>query len=74
MVAVTSGLETFLEMATRAKRELILILAEPEEEKYKKLHQMSYVVIKAAEDEGLVDLQVRESENNITIIIIMIIK
>ena len=71
VVAVTRGGYNILEMATRAKRELILILAEPEEEKYKKLHQMSYVVIKAAEDEGLVDLQVSESENNITIMMMI---
>ena len=35
VVVVTTGVD-FLEMATRAKTELILILAEPEEEEYKK--------------------------------------
>ena len=55
VVAVTTGLDTFLEMATRAKTELILILAEPEREEYKKSYQRFQVVIKAAEDEGLVD-------------------
>ena len=71
MVAVATEWN-ILEMATRAKRELILILAEPEEEKYKEFYQMFQMWIKAAEDEGLVDLQVSESESNFTIIMIMI--
>ena len=65
VVAVTTGVG-ILEEATRAKTELILIIAEPEEEEYKKYYQRLQVAIKAAEDEGLVDLQVSESENNIT--------
>ena len=69
VVAVTSGGGDILEMATRAKRELILILAEEEEEMF---YEETQVAIKAAEDEGLVDLQVSESENNITIMIMII--
>ena len=61
VVAVTIGLN-FLEMATRAKRELILILAEPEKEEYKEDYQDIQVMVKAAEGKGLVDLQVLESD------------
>lgn len=61
VVVVTSDIE-ILEMATRAKRELILILAEPEEEVWKKYYQEFQVAIKAAADEGLVDLQVIEKQ------------
>jgi len=61
VVAVTTGWNT-LEMTTRAKRELILILAKPEKEIDKKKRQ---VIIKAAADEGLLDLQVIKSENQI---------
>ena len=64
-----------MEMATRAKRELILILAEPEKERYKKYYQKRQGIIKAAADEGLIDLQVSESDNDIiTIIMIIIMK
>ena len=68
VVAVTTGVASFLEMTTRAKRELILILVEPEREEDREWYQRIQVAIKAAEDVGLVDLQVRESENDITII------
>ena len=58
----SSGRETtadgVLEEATRAKTELILIIAEPEEEKWKKDHQKLQVMIKTAADEGLVDVEV----------------
>ena len=64
VVVVTTGLN-FLEIITRAKTELILILAEPVEEEYKKSYQRFQVMIKAAADEGLVDLEVIESENQI---------
>merc|ERR1711963_1096146 len=64
VVAVTTGLD-ILEEATRAKTELILILAEPEKEEHKKFYQKIQAMIKAAEDEGLVDVQVIESENQI---------
>lgn len=64
MVAVPTGVG-FLEQATRAKRELILILAEAVEEEKKKYFRAIQVVIKAAADEGLVDLEVLESENKI---------
>ena len=52
-------------MATRAKRELILILAEPEKEEYKENYQKFQVMIKDAADEGLVDLEVIDSVNQI---------
>ena len=42
-----------------------LILAEPEEEEDKEYYQKIQVAIKAAADEGLVDLEVIESENQI---------
>ena len=64
VVAVTTGLN-FLEMATRAKRELILILAEPERRKLKKSYHEFQMVIKTAEEKGLVDLKVIEIENQI---------
>ena len=71
MGVVTTGLD-ILEEATRAKTELILILAEPEKEEYKKWYQRFQEEIKAAEDEGLVDVQVSESENSITTVMITI--
>ena len=63
VVAVTTG-DNILEVASRAKTELILILAEPEKEEHKKSYQRFQVVVKAAVAEGQVDLQVSESENN----------
>ena len=60
MVVVTTG-GNILEMATRARTELFLLLAEPEKEEFKKSCRKFPVVIKAAEDEGLVDVQVIES-------------
>ena len=59
VLVVTSGIH-LLEGTTRAKTVLILILAEPEKETDKKWYQKTQVMIKAAEDEGLVDLQVIE--------------
>ena len=74
MVVVTTRVRGYLlEMATRAKRELILIIAESKKEKYKKSYKRFQLALKAAADEGLVDLQVSESENNITIMIMMIL-
>ena len=64
VVVVTTGLPIFLEMATRAKRELILIIAESEREDLKKFYHKIQVVIKTAEDDGLVDLEVIEIENS----------
>ena len=64
VVVVTAG-NHILETATRAKRELILIIAESEKKKYKKSHQRFQVALKAAADEGLVDLEVIERENQI---------
>ena len=54
-VVVTTG-GNILEMATRARTELFLLLAEPEKEEFKKSYRKFPVVIKAAEDEGLVDV------------------
>ena len=42
-----------------------LILAEPEEEEDKEYYQKIQVAIKAAADEGLIDLEAIESENQI---------
>ena len=64
MVVVTSG-NHILETATRAKRELILIIAESKKEKYKKSYQRFQLALKAAADEGLVDMEVIERENQI---------
>ena len=61
VVAVTTGGYNLLEMTTRAMTELILILVEPEKEKHKKSYQRFQVAIKAAADEGLVDIQVIKS-------------
>ena len=55
VVVVTTG-GNILEMATRARTELLLLLAEPEKEEFKKSYRKFPVVIKAAEDEGLVDV------------------
>jgi len=65
VVVVTNGGLGILELATRAKKELILILAEPEGELLKRVYQKIQVVIKTTADEGLVDLQVLESRNQI---------
>ena len=65
VVAVTTGRGNIPEQATRAKTELILVLAEPEEEERKKYYKRIREVIKAAADEGLVDLEAIESENKI---------
>ena len=58
VVVVTAG-NHVLETATRAKRELILIIAEPEmgKEYYQKIQEI------VAAGEGLVDLEVVESVN-----------
>ena len=61
VVVVATGGNT-LEMATRAKRELILIIAEPEEEEDKKIYQKIQEMIKAAAYEGLVELEVSENK------------
>ena len=63
VVVVTDGVYNIPEMTTRAKRELILIIAEPEKEEDKKYYQEFQVMIKDAADEGLVDLEVIESES-----------
>jgi len=57
MVAVTTGHVRTLEMATRAKRRLILILAEAENEKYKKLYSDYQKHLQAAADKGLLKLE-----------------
>ena len=53
MVAVTAGLHT-LEMATRAKTQLILILVEAEYEVYKKNYAKDQKHFEAAAEKGLV--------------------
>ena len=65
VVAVTTGRGNIPEQATRTKTELILVLAEPEEEERKTYYKRIREVIKAAADEGLVDLEAIESENQI---------
>ena len=57
MVAITTGLST-LEMATRAKTKLIVILAEPEREDRKKIYAKYQKHFQAAADKGLVELSV----------------
>merc|ERR1711978_667025 len=52
-------------MATRAKTELILILAEWEEEEYNGLYQKIQEMTKTAADEGLVEVEVLEGGNQI---------
>ena len=62
MVEVTAGFNT-LEMATRARTELILILAEAEKEDYKKYYAEYQKHFQAAADKGLVELLVSENPN-----------
>ena len=50
-------------MATRAKTKLIVILAEPEEEDYKKFYADCQKQFQAAADKGLVELSTRANEN-----------
>merc|ERR1711978_850677 len=52
-------------MATRAKTELILILAEWEKEEYNGLYQKIQEMTKTAADEGLVEVEVLEGGNQI---------
>ena len=52
-----------LEMATRAKTQLILILAEPEEEEEKEYYADYQKNFQAAADKGLVELVVCASAN-----------
>ena len=67
VVAVTIGSVATLEMATRAKTQLILILAEPEREDLKKYYADYQKHFQAAADKGLVELAAsangNESEN-----------
>ena len=60
---MTTGRLNILEMATRARTELILIIAESENEEWKKVYQKIQVIIRSAGDEDLVDVAVIESEN-----------
>ena len=62
MVEVTAGFNT-LEMATRARTELILILAEAEKEDYKKYYAEYQKHFQAAADKGLVELVASANEN-----------
>ena len=63
VVAVTGG-GYILEPATRGRTELILILAEPEEQECKEDYQETKGNIKDAADEGLVDVKVIENGNS----------
>ena len=76
VVAVTTGFAT-LEMATRAKTQLILILAEPEIEAHKKNYADYQKYFQAAADTGLVELLVsanaNESDNEVEEAITMFI-
>ena len=60
MVAVTTGVGNTLEMATRAKTELIMILAESEKEDYKENYADYQKHFQAAADKGLVELSANE--------------
>ena len=63
MVAITTGLST-LELATRAKTKLILVLAESEREDWKKFYARYQKVFQAAADKkGLVELSVSGNAN-----------
>ena len=61
VVAVTTGFY-ILEEASRAKTELILILAESEKEEPKKIFHEIQVMIMAAAIEGVVDVEVIKRE------------
>ena len=61
MVAVTTGRGYTLEMATRAKTQLILILAEPKKKRYKKNYEDYQKHFQAAADKELVELSVSAS-------------
>ena len=65
VVAVTFGGFKILEMATRAKTQLILILAEPEIEAHKKNYADYQKYFQAAADNGLVELSVNAEPNEI---------
>ena len=58
VVAVTTGVVNTLEMATRAKTQLVLILVEPKEEDYKKDYANYQKVFQDAAEKGLVELPV----------------
>ena len=60
VVAVTSGDICTLEKVTRAKRQLIVILIEPEMEDWKKLYADHQKYFQDAADKGLVELSVSE--------------
>ena len=63
VVAVAGGSNFTLEMATRAKTELIVILAEPEREVLKKFYAKYQKHFQAAADKGLVELVASANEN-----------
>ena len=63
LVAVTGGGFGTLEMATRAKIQLILILTEPEREDLKKYYADYQKRFKVAAEKGLVELFVSENAN-----------
>ena len=63
VVAVTFGGFKILEMATRAKTQLILILVEAEREDFKKYFADYHKHFQVASDRGLVELLVNTSAN-----------
>ena len=63
MVAVTVGSVATPEMATRAKTQLIVILAEPEDEDLKKFYANHQKHFQAAADKRLVELSTSANEN-----------
>ena len=63
VVAVAGGSNFTLEMATRAKTELIVIFAESEYEAYKEFYADYQKHFQAAADKGLVELFTSENEN-----------
>ena len=56
VVAVTTGFSLLLEMATRAKTRLVLILVEAESEAFKKYYADYQKHFQAAADKGLLEL------------------
>ena len=63
VVAATGGSGRILEMATRAKTQLILILAEPDDEDDKEDYADYQKHFQAAADKGLVELSVSANAN-----------
>ena len=63
VVAVTVGRVYTLEMATRAKTQLIMILAESERKDYKKYFANYQKHFQTAADKGLIELSISANVN-----------